>query len=382
MILTAALLLPAAAYCCTTAIFSGKVTKDGRPIIWKNRDSGFMQNRVVYVSACDTIKYSFIYISNSAATDEAWSGLNSTGFSIMNSVSYNIRKVGDNTPDSSMDQEGFVMYKALSSCATLGQFEDLLDSMQTPWGIEANFGVIDAFGGAAYYEVNNYGWVKYDVNDPETAPDGYIIRSNYSFSGREGEGQGYVRYDNALHNITSQLERGEKIDVRFVMDGLSRSFYQSHYGYNPLEKGYNNYVDKDFIPRRSTCSVSIVQGVMPNEDPSLAVIWCALGYPPVSQIVPLMVCAGDMIPADMKSSANQINSKACIRALGRRAEVFFKVGKQTYVDLESVGRYMSMIKPNEDKMYEKFIQMQDYWRERTTCDIPQLKDFYEALEIR
>ena len=281
-----------------------------------------------------------------------------------------------------MDQEGFVMYKALSSCATLGQFEELLDSRQIPWGIEANFGVIDAFGGAAYYEVNNYEWVKYDVNDPETAPDGYIIRSNYSFSGREGEGQGYVRYDNALHNITSQLERGEKIDVRFVMDGLSRSFYQSHYGYNPLEKGYNNFVDKDFIPRRSTCSVSIVQGVMPNEDPSLAVMWCALGYPPVSQIVPLMVCAGDMIPADMKSSANQINSKACIRALDRRAEIFFKVGKQTYVDLESVGRYMSMIKPNEDKMYEKFIQMQDYWRERTTCDIPQLKDFYEALEIR
>ena len=382
LIVAAALLLPAAAYCCTTAIFSGKVTKDGRPIIWKNRDSGFLQNRVVYVNACDTVKYSFIYLSNSADTPEAWSGLNSAGFSIMNSVSYNIRREGDETPDSLMDQEGFVMYRALASCATLKDFEDLLDSLQAPWGIEANFGVIDASGGAAYYEVNNYCWIKYDVNDPETAPDGYIIRSNYSFSGREGKGQGYVRYDNALHNVGGLLESGGKVDVRFVMDCLSRSFFQSQYGYNPIERGYNNILDKDFIPRKSTCSVTIVQGVQPNEDPSLAVMWCALGYGPVSQIVPMPVCAGDIIPADMKSTPGQINSKACMRALDRRAEVFFKVGNKTYVDLECVRKYMSEIKDNEDKMYERFIPMQEYWRERSNPDVRQLKDFYEALEIR
>ena len=374
--------MPVNGYCCTTAIFSGKVTRDGRPIIWKNRDSGFIQNRVEYVPAGDVVKYGYIFLSNSADTKEAWSGLNSAGFSIMNSVSYNIRKEGDNTPNNLMDKEGFIMYRALATCATLKEFEDLMDSLEVPWGIEANFGVIDADGGAAYYEVNNYTWIKYDINDPEVAPDGYLIRSNYSFSGKEGKGQGYVRYDNARKNISDQINDGRKIDVRFVMDGLSRSFYQSYYGYNPLDNGYNNFIDKDFIPRRSTCSVTIIQGVQPNEDPSLAVMWCALGYPPVSQIVPLMVCGGDIIPSDMTSGKKDINSSACSRALKRKAEVFFKSGDKTYVDLSEVRKNISEVKEAEDKIYSKFIPMQEYWRERCTPDIGQLKEFYEELEIR
>ena len=33
---------------CSTAIISGKATKDGRPIIWKHRDSDFEANHVTY----------------------------------------------------------------------------------------------------------------------------------------------------------------------------------------------------------------------------------------------------------------------------------------------------------------------------------------------
>ena len=29
---------------CTVAVLSGKSTPDGRPMIWKNRDSGFTNN--------------------------------------------------------------------------------------------------------------------------------------------------------------------------------------------------------------------------------------------------------------------------------------------------------------------------------------------------
>lgn len=261
--------MPCKTNCCTTAIFSGKVTQDGRPIIWKNRDSSFEQNRVEYVSSGGPVKYSFIYVSNSSPSAEAWSGVNSAGFSIMNSVSYNIRKEGDTTAGNEMDKEGFVMYDALATCETLLEFEEMLDGLSKPMGIEANFGVIDAYGGAAYYEVNNFTWQKFDVND---SPEGYIIRSNYSFSGREGEGQGYVRYDNAKKVIEDRLEEGKKVDVRFVMDSLSRNFYQSELGFNPISRGFDFYVDKDFIPRRSTVSVSIIQGVNPGEDTSLAVM--------------------------------------------------------------------------------------------------------------
>ena len=374
------LIIPCKTNCCTTAIFCGKVTQDGRPIIWKNRDSSFEQNRVEYVSAGGAVKYSFIYLSNSAPTAEAWSGVNSAGFSIMNSVSYNIRKEGDTTPGNQMDKEGFVMYNALATCETLQEFEKMLEDLPKPMGIEANFGVIDAYGGAAYYEVNNFTWQKYDVND---TPEGYIIRSNYSFSGREGEGQGYVRYYNARKIIEDHLEEGKKVDTRFVMDSLSRNYYQSELGFNPVSRGFGYYVDKDFIPRRSTVSVTIIQGVNPGDDRSLTVMWCALGYPAVSQIVPLMVCAGNDIPADLRATEKSVNSSACNRALKRKEKVFFiNDSGRACIDIRQIKQSIKDISAVEDKMYHDFFEMLDCWRECNRVDIGQLESFYEVLEIR
>ena len=377
LVFLAVLLVPTQSRSCTTAIFSGKVTSDGRPIIWKNRDSSYWQNRVDYKAACDTVKYSFLFLANSNGIEEAWSGLNSEGFSIMNSVSYNIRREGDDTPYESMDREGIIMYMALANCATLQEFEDLLDAQQLPMGIEANFGVIDAFGGAAYYEVNNYTWKKYDVNDPAVAPDGYLIRSNYSFSGREGEGKGYVRYDNAHHNITALLNSGGKIDVRWVMDNLSRSYYQSELGRNPFEDGCTLFLDEDFIPRRSTCSVTIAKGVRPGEDPALGEFWVALGYPPISQIVPMLISAGEYIPAEMTAKNKYLNSAACNRSLKRKATVFSppRDDEQFYVDLDKVREYLSGIREEEDKMYKD-------WNSTDKTSVASVKDFYENLKIR
>ena len=360
-------------YCCTSAIFSGKVTTDGRPIIWKNRDSGTNHNRVVYIEAGGTVKYSFIYLSNSKEEPaEAWSGVNSAGFSIMNTVSYNIRQEGDETPDSKMDREGIVMYEALANCATLEDFEKLLDSLEKPMGLETNFGVIDAAGGAAYYEVNNYTWIKYDVND---APEGYIIRSNYSFSGKPNAGQGYVRYNNASQLISQHLNEGNKIDVRFIMDGLSRSYLQSAFGLDPMENGSCFFIDRDFIPRKSSVAVSIVQGVNPGEDASECVFWCALGYPPASQIVPMKVNAGDIIPADMLGSGEHHFAAACERSLKRKADIFslnFGDGKR-YVDLDKVRPFMKEMRAAEEYIFNYF---------SPSLNREQLRDFYEKVEIR
>ncbi len=373
------LILPsAAAMCCTSAIFSGKVTASGRPEIWKNRDSGYMQNRINYAPAVADIKYSFLYLSNSKGGDpEAWSGVNIAGFSIMNTVSYNIRQEGDNTPDELMDREGIVMYKALGCCASLEDFEQLLSSLEAPYGLETNFGVIDSFGGAAYYEVNNYTWVKYDVNDESVAPDGYLIRSNYSFSGREGQGQGYVRYDNASKQIKDRLESGAKIDPVWIMNSLSRSYWQSHIGFDPLERGNDFFLDKDFIPRKSTCAVTIVEGVNPGEDPQQAVMWAALGYPPTSQIVPLVVVAGEYMPAEMTAKNQYLNSEACSRSLKRKATIFSekKSGDYHYIDLDKIRKELQQTRASENKML-------DLWQKLDKTDTGQLRKFYEEIEIR
>jgi nitrous oxidase accessory protein NosD len=108
---------------CTTAIISGKATVNGRPLLFKQRDTDELSNKLV--SFTDG-KYSYIGLVNTKDTKNkaVWGGYNSAGFAIMNSASYNL-----NNKDSvkNSDNEGFIMKLALQTCATLADFEKLLD---------------------------------------------------------------------------------------------------------------------------------------------------------------------------------------------------------------------------------------------------------------
>ena len=97
---------------CTSAVVSGKVTPDGRPLLWKNRDTDFMQNHIDYVKG---EKYNFIAVVNSANAylKEAWMGTNSSGFALMNTQSYNLVDVkGDEERGAA---NGRVIYRMKSS---------------------------------------------------------------------------------------------------------------------------------------------------------------------------------------------------------------------------------------------------------------------------
>jgi hypothetical protein len=84
-------------FACTSAIITGKVTKDGRPLLWKHRDTGEEQNRIEFFSSGI---YKFLALVNSAnAIDEAWTGTNEKGFSIMNTASYNLKDTNDKTKE-------------------------------------------------------------------------------------------------------------------------------------------------------------------------------------------------------------------------------------------------------------------------------------------
>ena len=159
---------------CTSIIITGKATPDGRPLMWKHRDTGAPYNHIGYF---DEGGYRFLGLVNSDDPEGAvWTGSNETGFSIMNTASYNLKD--DDIKE--MDQEGNLMRKALRVCKTVQDFEHFLDTLPRPMHVEANFGVIDAYGGAAYYETNNERYYKKDANDPNLAPEGYLIYTNFS----------------------------------------------------------------------------------------------------------------------------------------------------------------------------------------------------------
>ena len=113
-----------AAYPCTSFIISGKATPSGKPMMFKHRDTGELNNRIAHFEG---EKYAFMGLVNSPVLDgEVWAGMNEAGFCIMNTASYNLR---EDSLDCPMDREGELMFHALGVCATLEDFEEWLKSL-------------------------------------------------------------------------------------------------------------------------------------------------------------------------------------------------------------------------------------------------------------
>ena len=107
---------------CTSVIVSGKITPDGRPILFKHRDAtSGMRNLPLLVQG---ERYRYIGLFNAAdrKMKSAWGGHNETGFAIINTAAYNLN--GPEGIDSNGD--GALMKRALEICSSLKDFETLL----------------------------------------------------------------------------------------------------------------------------------------------------------------------------------------------------------------------------------------------------------------
>jgi hypothetical protein len=300
VLLLAALVLPLRmTFSCTTAIVSGKATKDGRPLIWKQRDTGKYENKLVYHRG-ERFAYLGVHDLADTAGEEVFMGANEVGFCVINTASYNL--VYDRYPGK-MDEEGFLMKKALATCRTVEDFEALLRQTRGKRGVEANFGVIDAAGGAAYFETDPYAFKKFDVNDPAVAPQGYLLRTNFSVSGTPDQGQGYNRYQ-TMSDLFMWAYLGEGLSVDFILSEALTCLRHSMTGIDlgkppfPPDAGRKAMVPfVDFVPRYSTTASLVVQGVKKNEDPLLTSLWLVLGNPLVTPVLPVFVSYGAQNPS-------------------------------------------------------------------------------------
>ena len=146
---------------------------------------------------------------------------------------------------------GRIIYRALEVCATVEDFCHFLDTITKPSLIEANFGVIDAKGGAAMFEVDYYKYTMYDANDPKDAPYGYIARTNFSFAGEVNRGAGYVRYMEADRVLMKASATGG-VTPQGIFNDLSRSFRNCMLDIDLRSGKFNRpqgsgwFVDQDF----------------------------------------------------------------------------------------------------------------------------------------
>lgn len=282
---------------CTSAVVSGKATPDGKPLLWKLRDTDNLKNRLQYYNDG---KYGYVALvnSDSTAATMVWAGCNSAGFAIMNTASFNTN-AGDTTKFA--DQEGVVMKEALMECATLADFEAFLNRRPKPWGLNANFGAIDAQGGAAYYEADNNRFVKFDANDPHVAPHGFLVRTNYTYTGTPNVGYGFIRYATAERIISDAQARGA-ISRSLFSDRLARDLSNSLTGDDQnwavsAKRSGDMKNASDFLCRYGSASNIVIEGVRRGEDPAGSVVWAAIAFPLTCVTVPAWPSLGGVLPS-------------------------------------------------------------------------------------
>lgn len=290
---------------CTTAVISGRATKDGRPILWKNRDNvSALPNNVILLTDG---KFKAVAVSDAGKSGTVWMGMNETGFCIENSLSSDLSvHDNENGPGNST-----LMRMALENCATVGDFRSLLERTNaTGRSAAANIGVIDAHGGAAMFEIGPKTFQMFDANDPTVAPKGYLVRSNFSTTAQSlsasptdeqvaavPSGERFLRTCTLLNDVSSQ-----QVDVAYVLRNIARDLADGdgipYPGSVNREDGPLPTVVQTSasISRTTTVSAAVFHGVRDGEAPNLATMWAILGDPKFSIAVPCWVACGDVAP--------------------------------------------------------------------------------------
>jgi hypothetical protein len=267
---------------CTIGVASGKATTDGRPLVWKTRDTSPSDQEICFDT---TKKYKFLTLRNGGSSSNTSQGVNEKGFAIVNSTARDLPESGGSNL--------IMMYNSLGKCATIEEFENYLDSVNETkmYALQANFGVIDSTGAAAIYETTRDQYWKFDANDTTKAPDGYIVRTNFSVTG--GGDMGLPNYNRSM-KLIGDFYSGDSLNYQNIIRYQMRDF--SDVNSNPIPVPYQDYWKPDLpygyfdtwdcICRFCNVSAVVIQGVLPDEPGKFSTMWTMLSDPATSIAVP------------------------------------------------------------------------------------------------
>ncbi len=288
-------LLAGAAAPCTLTVISGKAARNGRPLMWKNRDTSTLDNKLMSLRGP---KYAFTAVVDAGDADgaEVWGGLNTAGFAIMNSQSDDLI---DEARKGDGNANGSFMRRALGECATVRDFEALLARTKGTLDLAANFGVIDAEGAACFFETSRSGWQKFDADDPRVAPFGTLVRTNFAFTSPDPlKGGGFIRFERISHLVEAARGAG-RLDARFILQEAARDLVHEKLHSAPMARPLPEdpaeplYINtNDTINRNSSASAIVFVGAPTPGRADLATMWVVLGQPVAGVAVPVWPVAG------------------------------------------------------------------------------------------
>lgn len=311
---------------CTSLIVHGKASCTGSPMIWKNRDTDFLSNKILYVRETP---YNYIGLANHEDNSGRWiyAGLNSQGFGIINTVAYNLPAASGEL----LDLEGNVMAEALRGCATVHDFERwLIRNLGPSLGCQTNFLALDALGNAVIFETDNRKFKKYDCSQ---TPEKYMVNTNFARSGAEGQGNGYLRFERASALLRDRSDL--KISHEFLFRVMARDF--GHVLLNsPTLCDLPRYSDKtplwvqtgDTLNRQFTSAAVVIVGKPSPASKTPATLWALLGEPVTGIAVPVWVEAGETPTclydgANAPMNAESLRIKKLIRPFSEKDRLYY-----------------------------------------------------------
>lgn len=367
---------------CTVMIVAASATKDGRPLLFKNRDSSSAYMVEMKVEDGNGFKHMAQYALSDGNWMGPWGGFNEEGFCIVNTLSYNF----SGAELASMNSQ--IIDMALRQCKTTADFEQLIDGLSKPIDVKANYGVIDAQQHAAFYEVGPNGYIKYDVDDPQIAPNGVLVRTNYSLTGDTDRKVGEERWK-AAEQFAADAIASDQLDWRYILQTLPRYLMHCNgtnlYATAPATWNEEAKTDIDgYIPRHSSTNAMLMQGVKDSESPLLTTCWAMVGPPIATAAVPLFLTPNSILP--QKVMANGGNAWLCEKGQQLKAVIFpYPENTTKNIDLsklynrEETG-IMQRILKIEEEIIERGNNLIADTRQRGTVSEESLTDYYVWLD--
>ena len=318
-------------FACTSAVVAPYRSSEGVPLLWKHRDNAkFTNTRIEYI---DDGKYAYTAVvpNTKNYAKGLYGGINEKGLGIISTATKNL-------PESTPEEykacplrrlRGGAMWNGLRECATIDEFEELLKTTKRSRRSHSNFGVGDATGAVAYFEVWDVGYRRYDVSD--SGNDGFDVRANFSHCGDPKKiGSSEYRYNLIMKEMGAHQGTFKPQDCI----GYSRSYNSLKYG-NVLDLNRKYYCSNHTVPRYSTVGVFVI--VCDGENPRMLAM---NGHSASSLAVPIYVKAEKNIPECVHGDAMRLLSNDF------RAKAYTPVGeKKKLLNKEFISKVLAVKQP-------------------------------------